>query len=87
MEYAARGMLVSAADAIRDQLTGLAPKQRLHCEVKQAWGMSELSPIGTMNSDFNAKTGNTHGIKFKINPPNLLCQGFCTGSLLRDAQS
>lgn len=33
----------------------LAAKQRLGCEIKQAWGMSELSPIATMNSDFNIK--------------------------------
>jgi 4-coumarate--CoA ligase len=30
---------------------------RLHCEVKQGWGMSELSPIGTLNSDYNSKAG------------------------------
>lgn len=32
-----------------------AAKKRLGCEVKQAWGMSELSPIATVNSDFNIK--------------------------------
>lgn len=30
-------------------------KNRLGCNVKQAWGMSELSPIATMTSDFNIK--------------------------------
>jgi 4-coumarate--CoA ligase len=35
----------------------LAAKKRLGCEVKQAWGMSELSPLGLMNSDFNSKNG------------------------------
>lgn len=33
----------------------LAAKQRLGCEIKQGWGMSELSPIATLNSDFNIK--------------------------------
>jgi 4-coumarate--CoA ligase len=33
----------------------MAVKERLGCEVKQAWGMSELSPIGTLNSDYNMK--------------------------------
>jgi 4-coumarate--CoA ligase len=32
-----------------------AVKDRLGCEVKQAWGMSELSPVGTCSSDFNIK--------------------------------
>lgn len=35
----------------------LAAKQRLGCEIKQAWGMSELSPIGTLNSDSASKPG------------------------------
>ena len=30
-------------------------KERLGCQVKQAWGMSELSPIATMNADWNIK--------------------------------
>jgi 4-coumarate--CoA ligase len=37
--------------------TEIAVKERLGCEVKQAWGMSELSPIGTLNSDFSIKPG------------------------------
>jgi 4-coumarate--CoA ligase len=32
-------------------------RERLGCAVKQGWGMSELSPIGTLNSDFNIKPG------------------------------
>lgn len=28
-----------------------ATKARLGCDIKQAWGMSELSPIGTLNAD------------------------------------
>jgi 4-coumarate--CoA ligase len=31
-------------------------RNRLECDVKQAWGMSELSPIGTCNSDFKIKS-------------------------------
>jgi len=32
-------------------------KKRLGCEVKQGWGMSESSPIGTVNPDFKIKSG------------------------------
>lgn len=32
-------------------------KKRLGCQVKQAWGMSELSPIGTVNPDDAIKPG------------------------------
>eukprot|EP00934_Nitzschia_sp_Nitz4_P006320 Nitzschia sp. Nitz4//scaffold20_size174350//95622//97646//NITZ4_002108-RA/size174350-snap-gene-0.244-mRNA-1//-1//CDS//3329541827//6310//frame0 len=35
--------------------TEKAASQRLGCTVKQAWGMSELSPIGTCNPDDNCK--------------------------------
>jgi len=34
-----------------------AVKKRLGCEVKQGWGMSEMSPIGTFSPDFNIKPG------------------------------
>lgn len=34
-----------------------AVKSRLGCDLKQAWGMSELSPIATCNSDDNIKSG------------------------------
>lgn len=38
--------------------TEFAVKKRIGCTVvKQGWGMSELSPIGTMNSDYNTKSG------------------------------
>lgn len=30
---------------------------RISCPVKQAWGMSELSPIGTFTSDLNIRSG------------------------------
>jgi 4-coumarate--CoA ligase len=32
-------------------------KDRLGCEIKQAWGMSELSSLGTISSDANSKSG------------------------------
>lgn len=32
-------------------------EERLFCKLKQAWGMSELSPIATCNSDFSSKSG------------------------------
>ncbi|KAL3919452.1 MAG: hypothetical protein SGILL_003748 [Bacillariaceae sp.] len=59
--------IISAAAPLGKE-TELSVEQRLGCIVKQAWGMSELSPIGTLNSDFSKKTGsvgplvsNTHG--------------------------
>ena len=36
-------------EAVKSRLNGLC--------VKQGWGMSELSPLGCLNSDFNAKPG------------------------------
>jgi 4-coumarate--CoA ligase len=33
----------------------MAVKERLGCDVKQGWGMSELSPIGILNSNFSIK--------------------------------
>jgi len=35
----------------------MAFKERTNCQVKQFWGMSELSPIGLGNSDDNIKSG------------------------------
>ena len=32
-----------------------AAQERLDCTIKQAWGMSELSPIGTCNSDVGTR--------------------------------
>ena len=59
--------IISAAAPLGKE-TELSVEKRLGCIVKQAWGMSELSPIGTLNSDFSKKTGsvgplvsNTHG--------------------------
>jgi acyl-CoA synthetase (AMP-forming)/AMP-acid ligase II len=49
--------IISAA-APMSRETEFAVKKRIGIEViKQAWGMSELSPIGTINSDFDAKSG------------------------------
>lgn len=47
-------MIVSAAAPLGKD-TEDATKKRLGTHIKQAWGMSELSPLGTMNSDFNIK--------------------------------
>lgn len=47
-------MILSAAAPLGKD-TEAAVRKRLNTEVKQAWGMSELSPLGTMNSDYNAK--------------------------------
>jgi 4-coumarate--CoA ligase len=49
-------MIVSAAAPLGKEMDADV-SARLGCNVKQAWGMSELSPIGTINSDFNAKMG------------------------------
>jgi 4-coumarate--CoA ligase len=47
-------MIVSAAAPLGKE-TENAVTKRLGINVKQAWGMSELSPLGTINSDYNAK--------------------------------
>lgn len=47
-------LIVSAAAPLSKE-TEDATKARLGCKVKQAWGMSELSPIGTICSDENYK--------------------------------
>lgn len=47
-------MIISAAAPLGKE-TEVATKKRLGTDVKQAWGMSELSPLGTMNSDWNMK--------------------------------
>lgn len=49
-------MICSAAAPLSSDIEETV-KARLDCDVKQGWGMSELSPIGTFNSDFNAKPG------------------------------
>lgn len=48
--------IVSAAAPLGRDIE-IAAKERLSCEIKQGWGMSELSPLGTLNSDFNSKVG------------------------------
>eukprot|EP00980_Cylindrotheca_fusiformis_P028911 scaffold22672_cov141-Cylindrotheca_fusiformis.AAC.14 len=37
--------------------TEVTIKNRLGCELKQSWGMSELSPIGACNADDGVKSG------------------------------
>jgi len=49
-------MIISAAAPLGSD-TEDAVKQRLGVDVKQAWGMSELSPIGTLTHDENKRTG------------------------------
>jgi 4-coumarate--CoA ligase len=49
-------MIVSAAAPLSVD-TEQAVNKRIGTQVKQAWGMSELSPIGTINSDFDSKSG------------------------------
>jgi len=48
-------MIISAAAPLGLETESMT-KKRLGTNIKQAWGMSELSPLGTMNSDFNART-------------------------------
>jgi 4-coumarate--CoA ligase len=60
-------MIVSAAAPLGVETEEMT-KKRLGTNIKQAWGMSELSPLGTMNCDFKMKKGSvgplmpsTHG--------------------------
>ncbi len=48
-------ILSAAAPLSKD--TADAVTNRIGCDVKQGWGMSELSPLGTIESDFNLKQG------------------------------
>ena len=49
-------VIVSAAAPLAKE-TEDAVVNRIGCEIKQGWGMSELSPIGTYSSDYNVKSG------------------------------
>jgi 4-coumarate--CoA ligase len=49
-------MIISAAAPLSSDIEK-AVNKRIESDVKQAWGMSELSPLGTVNSDYNSKTG------------------------------
>ena len=49
-------MIMSAAAPLGGDVEN-AVIERLGCGVKQAWGMSELSPLGTITSDSNIKSG------------------------------
>uniref|UniRef100_A0A7S2UH56 AMP-dependent synthetase/ligase domain-containing protein n=1 Tax=Attheya septentrionalis TaxID=420275 RepID=A0A7S2UH56_9STRA len=49
-------MIISAAAPLSSDIEKTVTK-RIDSDVKQGWGMSELSPLGTVNSDYNSKTG------------------------------
>ncbi len=49
-------MIVSAAAPLSSE-TEKAVLDRIGCRIKQGWGMSELSPLGTFTSDFNVRSG------------------------------
>lgn len=60
-------MIISAAAPLGKE-TEEAARKRLGLDIKQAWGMSELSPLGTMVEDTNQRIGSigpvvssTHG--------------------------
>ena len=48
--------IVSAAAPLSGDIEA-AVQERLGCRVKQAWGMSELSPLALFNTDANPKSG------------------------------
>ena len=54
---------ISAAAPLRSD-TEAQSRERLGCKVKQLWGMSELSPLGTGNPDDRIKEG-----KGSVGPP------------------
>jgi acyl-coenzyme A synthetase/AMP-(fatty) acid ligase len=49
-------MIISAAAPLGKE-TEKAVKERLSLNVKQAWGMSELSPLGTIMTDSDERIG------------------------------
>ncbi|CAB9510951.1 7a-methyl-1,5-dioxo-octahydro-1H-inden-4-yl (Partial), partial [Seminavis robusta] len=49
--------IISAAAPLGEDNENAVKKRFDGICVKQGWGMSELSPLGTLNSDFNAKPG------------------------------
>jgi 4-coumarate--CoA ligase len=49
-------LILSAAAPLGIEIENIV-KERLGCNVKQGWGMSELSPLGTVNPDADAKPG------------------------------
>ena len=49
-------MIVSAAAPLSKEVENEV-FERIGSQVKQAWGMSELSPLGTFTSDYNIKSG------------------------------
>ena len=55
-DLSSMGMILSAAAPLSKEVEHDV-KNRIDVDVKQAWGMSELSPLGTICSDFNYKSG------------------------------
>jgi len=55
-DFSSMKTIVSAAAPLSLD-TEAAVTDRIGCNVKQAWGMSELSPIGTFNTDDNSRSG------------------------------
>ncbi len=51
------GMIISAAAPLSSETEKAVMDRLPRTKVKQGWGMSELSPIGAMNSDFASKSG------------------------------
>ena len=49
-------MIISAAAPLSKE-TQNAVMDRISCEIKQGWGMSELSPLATLESDYKLKAG------------------------------
>lgn len=49
--------ITSAAAPLSVDIENAVKKRLVGCQVKQAWGMSELSPIGTINADNNIRSG------------------------------
>lgn len=49
-------MILSAAAPLPKEVEDRV-KQRLDCDIKQGWGMSELSPIATLCSEYDNKSG------------------------------
>ena len=50
-------MIISAAAPLSPDLEGRVQQVLSGCKIKQAWGMSELSPIGTFTSDDAVRPG------------------------------
>jgi len=54
-------MVISGAAPLGSEVQD-AVKERTGISVKQGWGMSELSPLGTFQYDYNSKTGSVGNV-------------------------